>query len=218
MTRTNLKQAAIGAMVTILIGAASTARAQDSPWSVDVGIGWDNGITGSINSSGIGLLNNQVVVITQNSYNDVYGAGLHLRFGGGYMFNETTEARVTFTFQSLDADFIVPMGDIGVSNLYGQYSDYQTFGMDLGLRRYGNLRPNLRGYGEATIGVGFIDKTDVTLVAPGANLAGEANDFYDQTAAFTVGVNVGSDRSDIAEHRVLRANGSSLGERHERYR
>ena len=85
------------------------------------------------------------------------------------------------------------MGDIGTSNLYGQYTDYQTFGIDFGLRRYATLRPKLRAYGEGTIGIGFVDKTDVTLIAPGANLVTQANDFYDQTAAFTLGVNVGID-------------------------
>jgi hypothetical protein len=183
--------------MTILLGAG-TARAQattepESKWSAEFGIGWDNGITGNINSSGVGTINNQVVVITKNSYNDVYGAGLHLRFGGGYLFKPDTEARVTFTFQSLDADYITPMGDIGSSNLYAQYTDYQTFGIDFGLRRYATLRPKLRAYGEGTIGIGFVDKTDVTLVAPGANLVTQANDFYDQTAAFTFGINVGID-------------------------
>ena len=93
----------------------------------------------------------------------MYGTGLHLRFGGGYMFNEDTELNATFTFQSLDADFVVPMGDIGVSNLYGQYTDYQTFGLDVGVRRYMNCTPTRRSYGEGTLGLGFIDKTDVTL-------------------------------------------------------
>jgi hypothetical protein len=183
------------ATAVILFGTASIAGAQSAaperPWSFEAGIGWDNGITGNINSSGIGTINNQVVVITKNSYNDVYGAGLHLRVGGGYQFNENTEARATFTFQSLDADFVVPMGDIGVSNLYGQYTDYQSLSLDYGLRRYAGLTEKVRAYGEGTVGIGFVDKTDVTLVAPGANLAGEANDFYDQTAAFTFGVNAG---------------------------
>jgi hypothetical protein len=181
---------------TVMLGAASTARAQSaasaSPFSLDFGLGWDNGVTGQINSSGIGTINDQVVVVTNNSYDDVYGAGLHLRFGGGYLFNEGTEVRATFTFQSLDADFVTPMGDIGTSNLYAQYTDYQTFGLDVGLRRYaGNTSRRLRPYGEGTIGIGFVDKTDVTLVAPGANLVGQANDFYDQTAAFTFGANAG---------------------------
>jgi hypothetical protein len=185
------------AAMTVWLGAAGTARAQttepESKWSAEFGIGWDNGITGNINASGVGTINNQVVVITKNGYNDVYGGGLHLRFGGGYLFKPDTEARVTFTFQSLDADFIVPMGDIGTSNLYGQYSDYQTFGIDFGLRRYATLKPKLRAYGEGTLGIGFVDKTDVTLIAPGANLVQDPNDFYDQTAAFTFGFNVGLD-------------------------
>jgi len=141
--------ALVAMIVTILVGTASAARAQsatdEGPWSIDFGLGWDNGITGQINSSGIGTINNQVVVITNNSYNDVYGAGLHLKFGGGYRYKESTEIRASFTFQSLDADFVVPMGDIGSSNLYGQYTDYQSFGLDVGLRRYGgNLSRKIR--------------------------------------------------------------------------
>ena len=194
MNLTSLRQLTVLTLF-ILLGTTSIARAQsnapDRPWSAELAIGWDNGITGNINSSGIGTINNQVVVITRNSYNDVYGAGLHLRFGGGYLFKPDTEARVTFTFQSLDADYVVPMGDYGASNLYAQYTDYQTFGIDFGLRRYADLRPKVRAYGEATIGLGFVDKTDVTLVAPGANLVGQATDFYDQTTAFTFGVAVG---------------------------
>jgi hypothetical protein len=176
-----------------VLTVAATAQAQstaDSRWSAEAAIGWDNSISGNINSSGIGTINNQAVVITKNSYEDVYGTGLHLRFGGGYMLNEVSEVRVGFTFQSLDAD-LTSMGEIGVGNLYGQYQDYQSFGIDVGLRRYTTFRPGLLGYGEGTIGLAFIDETDVTLVAPQANLAARVTDFYDKTAAFTLGANVG---------------------------
>ena len=176
-----------------LLCVSATAQAQGTPdqrWSAEVAIGWDNSISGNINSSGIGTINNQAVVITKNSYEDVYGTGLHLRFGGGYMLNEVSEVRVGFTFQSLDAD-LTSMGEIGVGNLYGQYQDYQSFGIDVGLRRYMTLRPGLLAYGDGTIGLAFIDETDVTLVAPQANLAARVTDFYDKTSAFTLGANVG---------------------------
>jgi hypothetical protein len=202
MTSMNWKPAMTAALIPILLAAAPPAQAQQpgavaqpapafSRWSFDVGVGWDNGVAGHINSSGIGEINNQAVVITSNTYEDVYGTGLHLRFGGGYSVNEATEVTGMFTFQSLDADQVTPMGDIGVSNLYGRYSDYQTFGLDVGLRRYHDFTPTFSLYGEGTLGLGFVDKTDVTLVAPGANLSGDANDFYDQTAAWTTGANVG---------------------------
>jgi hypothetical protein len=195
MTSMNCKPAVVLALAASLLAAAPRAYAQtptyDSKWSFEAGIGWDNGIAGHINSSGIGEINNQAVVITSNTYEDVYGTGLHLRFGGGYALNDATEVTGIFTFQSLDADQVTPMGDIGVSNLYGRYSDYQTFGIDVGLRRYTSFTPTFRLYGEGTLGIGFVDKTDVTLVAPGANLTGQANDVYDQTAAWAAGANVG---------------------------
>ena len=181
-------------LTVLTLSMASTALAQgaapERPWSADVGIGFDNSISGNINSSAIGTLNGQTTVILKNKYEDVYGTGLHLRFGGGYMFRENTEARVTFTWQSLDAD-LVRLGDLGISNLYGQYADYQAFGIDFGLRRYMPIKNTIRGYGEATIGIAIIDELDITLAAPQANVSGLASDFYDQTAAFTFGINGG---------------------------
>ena len=197
------KRVVAGAVVALTVVAASPAEAQPapqpsvrgeysagSPWSVDVGLGLDNSISGNINSSGIGQINNQAVVVLKNSYENVYGTGLHFRFGGGYLIDEVSEVRVTFTFQSLDAD-LTPLGDIGTSRLYGQYADYQSFGMDVGFRRYADLTTKVRAYGEGTIGLAFIDETDVILVAPSANLSGNATDFYDKTSAFTLGGNAG---------------------------
>ena len=54
------------------------------------------------------------------------------------------------------------------------------------------LKPSIRGYGEATIGLAFIGETDVLLSAPAVNFTADASDFYDRTAAFTFGVNVGA--------------------------
>jgi hypothetical protein len=183
--------------ITLALAAlslASTAQAQSSatdyPWSVEFGLGWDNSISGNINSSGIGRINNQAVVITKNRYEDVYGTGLHMRFGGGYLLDEISEVRVTFTLQSLDAD-LTPMGDIGAARLYGQYDDYQSFGLDVGFRRYVDVSDGVRAYGEGTVGLGFVDETDAELVAPAANVGGTATDFYDRTTAFTLGGNVG---------------------------
>jgi hypothetical protein len=131
----------------------------------------------------IARLNGQAVVVTR-ARDEVYGTGLHMRFGGGYALEPDLEIRGTFTLQSLDAD-LVRMGDIGASSLYGQYDDYQSFGLDAGLRQYGSFTtwPNVRPYGEGTIGLAFVDETDIVLVAPAYNFGGRATDFYDKTAA-----------------------------------
>jgi hypothetical protein len=162
----------------------------DYRWSFDVGLGWDNSLSGNINSGAIGTLDGQTVVVTPNSYSDVYGTGFHLRFGGGYLIDEISEVRAVFTYQSLSAD-LTAMGDFGVSTLYGQYDPYKSFGLDVGFRRYFDVSPKVRPYLEGTFGLGFITEIDVVLSAPSANFTGRATDFYDRTAAFSLAGNAG---------------------------
>ena len=197
MIATFKTQAVSALMTTFMLCAASAAQAQfasastEHPWSVEFGIGWDNDISGNINSSGIGTLRGQTVVILKNSYEDVYGTGLHLRFGGGYKLDALNEVRVTFTYQSLDAD-LTQLGDIGTSKLYAQYDAYKSLTLDVGIRRYvPNTVQNVRLYAEGLIGLGFISELDVELVAPGSNIIFDASDFYDATTAFTMSANMG---------------------------
>ena len=204
-------------MVACLLAMAGVARAQGqaqaadaSRWAFDLGVGLDFGVNGNVNSGAIGRLNGLATAFLPQSYGDVYGAGIQLRFGGAFALNRVSEVRGIFTFQSADAD-LVRLGDIGPSSLYAQYSDYQAFGLDVGYRRYMPLdRRDIRVYGEATIGLGFIDAIDVELAAPQANVVFDSTDFYDQTAAFTWSFGAGVLFS-IAEHLDLNA---QVGLRH----
>lgn len=190
----NHKRVIVAMAMLAALGLAPAAQAQpsilDYRWSFDVGLGWDNSVSGNINSGAIGSLDGQTVVVTPNSYSDVYGTGFHLRFGGGYLIDEISEVRAVFTYQSLSAD-LTEMGDFGVSTLYGQYDKYKSFGLDVGFRRYFDVKPNVRPYVEGTIGLGFITEIDVVLSAPAANFTGRATDFYDRTAAFAFAGNAG---------------------------
>src|SRR5262245_48121092 len=125
---------AVAAALTLGLAPTAYAQTTDRKFSIDFGIGWDNSFSGNINSSTIGSVNNQTVVILKNKYEDVYGTGTHLRIGGGYMLNDSTEARLTFTIQSLDAD-LARLGDYGASPLYGPVSEYKNFSLDVGLER-----------------------------------------------------------------------------------
>jgi len=180
--------------LTLLAGAAD-ARAQtqagESPWAVDLGFGIDIGVNGNVNSGAIGVLQGQAAAILPQPYGDVYGTGIQFRIGASYALNELSELRGVFTFQSADAD-LVRLGDLGPSSLYAQYSDYQNLTLDFGYRRYVPIEVrNLRVYGEGTLGLGFIDSIDVELAAPQSNAVFSSTDFYDQTAAFTLGLNAG---------------------------
>lgn len=174
-----------------LILVAGSARAQsqaqpdESPWSFEFAIGLDNSINGNVNSGAIGVLNGQTTAWLPNSYGDVYGTGLQFRFGGGYALNSLSELRGVFTFQSADAN-LVRLGDIGASSLYAQYSDYKTFGLDLGYRRYFPIESRVvRVFAEATAGLAFLDSINAELAAPQSGLVLTSTDFYDNAAAFT---------------------------------
>ena len=183
--------------VVLLVAMSSFAAkahaqsAEESRWVLDLGVGIDVSVNGNVNSGAIGRLQGQAAAILPNPYGDVYGTGLHFKFGGGYVLDEVSELRGVFTYQSADAN-LVRLGDIGPSSLYGQYSDYKSLGLDLGYRRYVPLPASrVRMYGEATLGLAFIDEINVLLSAPQANLVLDQTDFYDQTAAFAWGLNFG---------------------------
>jgi hypothetical protein len=183
-------------LVSLHLAHVADARAQgqtgESPWVVDLGIGIAPSINGNVNSGAIGTLQGQTTAILPNSYGDVYGTGLDFRFGGGYALSDRSELRGMFTYQSADAD-LVRLGDIGPSTLYSQYSDYKSFALDLGFRRYVPLSSQgVRVFGEGTIGIGFIDRINALFAAPQSNIIFNDTDLYDKTAAFTWGVNVGA--------------------------
>lgn len=171
--------------------AQAQAQPDESRFVFDVGFGIDVSLNGNVNSGGIGIIQGQATAIVPNPYGDVYGSGVYFRFGGGYLLDDATELRGVFTFQSADAD-LVRLGDLGPSSLYGQFDDYQTLSLDFGVRRYMPLKETrFRVYGEGTIGLAFIDEINVLLAAPQSNLILDVTDFYDQTSAFTWGINAG---------------------------
>jgi hypothetical protein len=194
MTQARWKYAFAGILVAIVFGAGSIAQAQSTPnpWSVEFGLGWDNDITGDVIAGGIGQINGQNVVIFKSTYEDVFGTGLHLKGGVGYRLpNSNTELRATLAFQTLGAAIVTPLGDIGVSRLYGSFDDYQSLSLDFGVRKYHDVSTKVQLYGEGALGIGFVDSMEATLVAPGANLVGQTADLYDKTAAFVFSFNGG---------------------------
>jgi len=178
--------------VVAALAIAGSARAQTPPahrWNIDFGIGWDNSISGNITSGAIGSIDGQSVVFLKNTYSDVYGTGLHLHGGVGYFLDDVSEFRVVVTFQSLGAD-LTRLGDIGVSNLYGEFDDYQSVSWDAMYRRYVPIKPALRAYGEAGLGLVYVDRLHADLVAPTINYHAPMT-FYDRSLSFAISVDGG---------------------------
>jgi hypothetical protein len=185
--------------VLIIVGLARVpdARAQAQTQStasrivLDFGIGVDNSVNGNVNSGAIGRLQGLATAMLPQPYGEVYGTGIQFRFGGGWVLDDVSEVRGVFIYQSADAD-LVRLGDIGPSSLYAQYSDYKSLALDVGYRRYVPMpHPNLRVFGEATLGLAFIDRINALFAAPQSNAVFNETDLYDSSAAFTWSVGGG---------------------------
>jgi hypothetical protein len=177
----------------LVLALAAPAAAQQSPWSVDFGAGWDNGLSGNVHSAGIGTINGQPTIIEARSYGDIYGSGVFWRFGGGYLLDDRQEVLATVTYNSVSAD-ITEVGSVSGLPLFATFDDYTVWGIEGGYRYY--FQPpaaaRVRPYAGASIGVNIIKEIDADFAVPQAGLTLAATDFYDGTAAFTFGVNGGA--------------------------
>ena len=174
-----------------------------SPWSAEVSVGWDVGLSGDFLSAGIGTLNNIPVVFQSQPFDEVYGNGVVWQFAVGYMLDDVNEVRAQYSYQRVGAD-VVNLGTAGTNGLVATFDDYHAHSIEAGARHYlaapGDTRA--RPYVGGLIGVSIISEIDGVLASPTAGLARYATDLYDGTAAFTLGVNGGvvyevNDRFDV---------------------
>ncbi len=182
--------------------SAQPRQSPESPWSAEVSVGWDIGLSGDFLSAGIGTLNNVPVVFQSQPFDDVYGNGVAWQFGAGYMLDDFNEVRGQYSYQRVGAD-VVNLGTAGSSGLVATFDDYHAHSIEVAGRHYLAARnEHVRPYAGAAIGVSIISEIDGVLASPQAGLARYATDLYDGTAAFTFGVNGGvlyglSDRLDL---------------------
>jgi hypothetical protein len=178
------------------------AQTSQSPWNAEMSVGWDIGLSGDFLAAGIGTLNDIPVVFQSQPFDDVYGNGLMWQFGGGYMLDDINEVRAQVSYEHVGAD-VVNLGTAGAFGLVATFADYSAWSIEAGGRHYFARRSErLRPYGGAAIGVAIIGEIDGVLASPQAGLARYATDFYDGTAAFTLGINGGAlyalnDRFDV---------------------
>jgi hypothetical protein len=175
----------------LVCGSLAFGQTNDSSWNVEGGVGWDVGVSGDFLAAGIGTLNGVATTIRSQSFGEVFGTGVQWQFSGGYMVDEINEVRAQFTYQRVGAD-LVEIGTAGGEELVATFDDYKAWSLEAGYRHYfAKRRERLRPYGGAMLGVSIIDEIDGAFAAPSAGITRFATDFYDGTAALTLGVNGG---------------------------
>ena len=192
LIRSTVVQLSVFVLCAWLVTAGvASAQTNESSWNVEGGVGWDISLSGDFLSAGIGTLNGLPTVIEPQSFGDVYGTGVQWQFSGGYMVDEINEVRAQFTYQRVGSD-VVDIGTTAGSDLVATFDDYKAVTLEAGYRHYfAKRRERLRPYGGGTLGVSVIGEIDGAFSASQAGITRYATDFYDGTAALTLGVNGG---------------------------
>ena len=176
----------------VLTAGHASAQTGQSSWNAEASVGWDVNVTGAFLAAGIGTLDQSAAVINAQSFGDVYGTGVLWQFSGGYMVDEINEVRAQLSYQRAGSD-IVNLGTANGTDLVATFDDYKSWTVEAGYRHFFATRDvRLRPYGGGTIGVAIIDEIDGVFAAPQAGITRSATDFYDGTAALSLGVNGGA--------------------------
>lgn len=198
MRRTSLFGAVMNMRIWQVVGAAlliaaasSRAEAQDSPWSADVAIGFDNAVSGDFLSGDSGTFQGLPLEIFKTNWDEAYGRGLLLNFAAGYDFGENAELRAGFTYQSSGSDDLITIGNFRNGSLAANFDSYRAWGFDFGYRRYFSERAErFRPYAGGSIGFGGVSGISADLsVSP--SFQAEGIDFYEGNASITFGGNGG---------------------------
>jgi hypothetical protein len=184
----------IAVSALVIQAAAVPAWAQgaqpETPWSIDVSIGWDNSISGDFISGDIGTLQASPVVIEKRKWDDVYGTGTMFGIGVGYALGADSELRGGFTYQSTGSDDTLGIGTLGGALLSAKFDTYKAWGLDFGYRRYfSEAAERWRPYAGGTVGFGSVSGIRADLASTNRVLAD--TEFYEGNGAFTLGLNGG---------------------------
>jgi hypothetical protein len=154
-------------LVTALQLVAASAWAQDpGPLEPQHGLFWgamgfQADFGGSVNSSGIGVVNGLRAEINSNTWGERYDPALIFRIGGAYNLTNRSQLFGALSWEQAEADG-TDIGLIGGRELTGDFSDYQGWGIDVGYRRFFRTFGRLKPF--AALSLGFERVHDITLV------------------------------------------------------
>ncbi|BCW90063.1 hypothetical protein sos41_32310 [Alphaproteobacteria bacterium SO-S41] len=196
--------ATVAAAAIYLIGAASA----DEGWYATLSGGTDMPTGGDVQKDmsssvlNLGTLNPALegtggsLTFNRTSWRDVYGDAPLVNFELGYNWSKalTGYARLGYVWDS-SRSFLAGTADIpalgGAQDIYGKYSDYNSWLLTIGGRYTFNTESALKPYLGADIGAAFVKEIDATYTIPTAGIIVSDARLTDRTTAFTGGIEAG---------------------------
>ena len=124
----------------------------------------------------------------QNGGTDrVYDTGYRAELGGSYAINPNTKMSLLGHYEKAESSGVKNYGQIFGANFNGSFSDYETYGVEAGLRHYfrpqrGFILRTIRPYVEGRVGVSRTEDIQIQNATLGGVQFGDGNiNFYDDS-------------------------------------
>jgi hypothetical protein len=175
----------IAAAVVLSLGGLSGSALAQTTFEQGNGIvfgtiGFQSDMGGTVNSSGIGVVNGARAEINSNTWGERYDAALIFRIGGAYNVTDRSQVFAAINWEQSEADTAV-VGLLAGQPLEAKFGDYQGWGMDFGYRY---LFPRPSGpvpFVSGAIGFQNVDEIDVSLSAATPRFVATDVPFYDDS-------------------------------------
>jgi len=108
------------------------------------------------------------VIANATSMNDAFDEGTRYELGGSYALTPNRKVTLMGSYAEADGDNVT-LGSINGDAVTGQFSDYQRYGVEVGLRQYMTPTPapvfgSVRPYVEGKLGAAHVDDIVLTNV------------------------------------------------------
>ncbi|MEE9347668.1 MAG: hypothetical protein V3U82_05700 [Robiginitomaculum sp.] len=153
-----------------------------STWNLEGGIGKDFTVGGDMFTGDQGHANILGQTLNSVNMNDAYDAGIRAAIGTSYALNPNRKITGQVVYNKAEGN-TVTLGQQGLNALSGTFGDYESLGVEAGLRQYFTPRVvgsnfGFRPYVEGKMGVAKVK--DIDLTHSQANVVGATTtEFYD---------------------------------------
>jgi hypothetical protein len=173
--------ATVAVMSLMVFNGTATAQStlEQGKFMIWGAIGFQGDIGGSLNTSGVGVVNGARAEINSNTWGERYDAALIVRTGAAYNLDERSQVFSSLNWEQSEAD-TTAVGLIGGQPLQAKFSDYQGWGIDFGYRYFFPQSSGPNPFVSGAVGWERLQNIDVTLSSPAGVLA-SAVPFYDDS-------------------------------------
>jgi hypothetical protein len=184
---------AIGFCVVLLLPIVAIAQGMEGTRSFSVSVGTGVGLSGNVIEEAVGTIQGTPAVFVEQSYKNHYSDGLRLRFTGSYGLDYNKEAFATFAYGKSNGTERIT-GSVGGFPLYTRFSNGDAFDIEGGLRYYFLPEGPTRTYAAGTIGLRFLQSTDVTIIVRELGLTFADIPYFKSSTLFIFGGDAGISR------------------------